>query len=63
MRLVKEIEAGRGLRDHRSEKGIDELNGLQAKSYEDVAARFWNLIYKDNYHGGKKPRAESPSKA
>ena len=30
---------------------IDEMNGLPAESYSEFTSRFWNLIYRDPYHG------------
>lgn len=33
--------------------GVDQLNGMPAETYVEVTSRFWNLIYKDSYHGAQ----------
>lgn len=50
LKKQKDLKIGRGPKDNSKPKHTDSLNGLPTKSYEDVAARFWNLIYKDHYH-------------
>lgn len=34
-----------------SSLNVDEMNGLPVESYSEFTSRFWNLIYRDPYHG------------